>query len=121
MYLIDSNIIIYASIPENKSLRELIKEHSPYISVISKVEVLGYHALKEQEKTFLKEFFDASLLISLSGSIIERAIELRQKKKMTLGDAIIAGTALENNLTLLTRNIPDFKGIDDIKLSNPME
>ena len=121
MYLIDSNIIIYASIPEHKFLREFIKSHSPYVSIISKIEVLGYHNLKNQEKIFLKEFFDTSFLINISDNIVERAIKLRQKKKMTLGDTIIAATALENNLTILTRNVSDFKGISYIKLSNPME
>lgn len=39
---------------------------------------------------------------------------------MSLGDAIIAATALENDLTLATANIKDFKHIEGLKLINPM-
>ena len=41
--LIDSNIIIYAAMPEHQMLRDLIAEHAPAVSAVSYVEVLGYH------------------------------------------------------------------------------
>ncbi|MEH2372309.1 hypothetical protein [Nostoc sp.] len=40
---------------------------------------------------------------------------------MTLGDAIIVGTALVYRLTLITRNIDDFRWITQLKLWNPFE
>jgi predicted nucleic acid-binding protein len=45
----------------------------------------------------------------------------RQYKKLKLGDAIIAATALVNNLTIITRNTSDFKNITDIKVVNPFD
>jgi len=40
---------------------------------------------------------------------------------MTLGDAIIAGTALAYRLTLMTRNTDDFRWIAELKLLNPFD
>jgi toxin FitB len=40
---------------------------------------------------------------------------------MTLGDAIIAGTALVYELTLVTRNIDDFRWIAELNLLNPFD
>jgi toxin FitB len=45
--LIDSNVIIYAAKPEHQELRRFIARHAPAVSVISYVEVLGYHRLTE--------------------------------------------------------------------------
>ena len=40
---------------------------------------------------------------------------------MTLGDALVAGTALAHNLTLVTRNTTDFAWIAGLTLLNPFE
>ncbi|MBG1271313.1 hypothetical protein [Nostoc sp. WHI] len=41
--------------------------------------------------------------------------------RVTLGDAIIAGTPLVSRLTLITRNIDDFRWITQVRLWNPFE
>ncbi|XVE12228.1 MAG: hypothetical protein HCA05_05555 [Dolichospermum sp. DET68] len=41
--------------------------------------------------------------------VIEQGVRLKQIKKISLGDAIIAGTALVYDLTVVTRNIDDFR------------
>lgn len=38
---------------------------------------------------------------------------------MSLGDAIIAGTALAYGLPLMTRNVADFDWIDSLEILNP--
>lgn len=43
MILLDSNILIYAGQLEHDRLREWIVSIEPAYSIISKVEVLGYH------------------------------------------------------------------------------
>jgi hypothetical protein len=58
--LLDSNLIIYASQPQHGALRRLIVREAPYVSVISKVETLGYHGLGENEQRVLEAFFDAA-------------------------------------------------------------
>ena len=117
----DSNSIIYFSIKkEFPKLRQLIAEHSPAVSAISYIEVLGYHQLAESDKQDFMEFFKIARLIYISQAIAEQAVELRQKRKMSLGDSIIAATAIADDLTLITANIADFKWISNIKLLNPL-
>jgi uncharacterized membrane protein len=48
--ILDSNIIIYAAQPAHYSLRQFIQEHVPTVSVISYIEVFGYHRLVAEER-----------------------------------------------------------------------
>ena len=48
--LLDSNIIIYAAQPKYSELRRFIAEHTPAVSAVSYVEVLGYHHLTEPDR-----------------------------------------------------------------------
>ena len=40
---LDSNVIIFATQPKHADLRAFIAQHSPSVSAVSYVEVLGYH------------------------------------------------------------------------------
>jgi len=119
--LLDSNIIIYAIQPDFSQLRELIAEHSPAVSAVSYVEVLGYHQLTAEDKQDFVDFFDAAEILSISQPVLDKATDLRQKRRMSLGDSIIAATAILNNLTLVTANTKDFTWIPDLNLLNPLE
>ncbi len=48
--LIDSNLIIYAALPEYRELRRFIFEHDPSVSAVTYVEVLGYHRLTDRQR-----------------------------------------------------------------------
>ncbi len=119
--LLDSNIIIYSAQPENAHLRELIAEYVPAVSALSYLEVLGYHLLKEEQRQYFEEFFQVAQVLAISQDVLNQAVILRQQKRMTLGDAIIAGTALVYRLTLITRNTDDFRWITQVRLRNPFE
>ncbi|MEN9447439.1 MAG: hypothetical protein RJA25_729 [Bacteroidota bacterium] len=83
--LLDSNIIIYTAQPEYKKLLDFLStEEGITISIISKIEVLGYHKLTDFEKENFELFFNAISTIRLSDEIVDEAIKLRQNKKMTL-------------------------------------
>ncbi len=119
--ILDSNIIIYSTKPEYNFLREFIAENSPSVSAVSYVEVLGYHRLTVEEKELLEQFFSSTRILPISKKAITKAVGLRQTKKMTLGDALIAATALVNNAVLVTNNTADFDWIAELKLFNPLE
>ncbi len=121
MYLIDSNIIIYSANKSFDYLRPIIKDENSYVSLISKLEVLGYKNLDEKSKIYFENVFYTLNNIDLESDIIELAINLRQKKKLSMGDSIIAATALKYNFELLTRNISDFDWIKGINLKNPIQ
>lgn len=55
----------------------------------------------------------------VSQTVIENAVTLRQQRKMSLGDAIIAATALEYRQTLVTRNVKDFEWVEGLKVVDP--
>jgi predicted nucleic acid-binding protein len=119
--LIDSNIIIYAAQAQHVDLRAFIAKRTPAVSAISYVEVLGYHRLTEQERQHFEAFFAAAPLLPLTREILDRAVKLRQLKKITLGDSLVAATALVHGLTLVTRNTKDFDWISNLSLLNPFE
>ena len=118
--LIDSNLIIYSVQPEFDELREWLMEAMPKYSVISRVEVLGFHRFQANEKQALVKVLDNFEMLYLSSSCYELAISLKQQRKMSLGDALIAASCLEQGLTLATRNTDDFAWIDELNLVNPL-
>lgn len=119
--LADSNILIYATQPAHESLRRWLAETLPKVSIISKVEILGYHKLHAAEKSLLTELLDSLELIYLTPATYEIAIQLRQQRKITLGDALIAATSLERGYALATCNTGDFAWISELKLINPLD
>ena len=118
--LLDSNLIIYATRPERGALRAFIAEHAPKVSVVSKVETLGYHRLSYRELRRLTAFFEAAEVLGVSNAVVDAAIQLRQQRKMTLGDALIAGTALTSDLRVATHNTQDFEWIDELDVIDPL-
>ncbi len=119
--LLDSNIIIYAGKPDYQKIREFISGIKPAVSAVSYVEVLGYQRLSVKEKKYYEEFFSLVPVLPLSWEILKKAVEIRQLRKTTLGDSLVAASALEFNLTLVTRNVNDFTGISGLTVLNPFE
>lgn len=118
-YLIDSNILIGFTgnlLPEliHKSISDILDEDFN-ISFISKIEVLGYHSANEAWYNFINQ----AVIITPNDEIIEQTILIRKLSKIKIPDAIIAATAIVNDLILLTRNIDDFKNIKGLKFENP--
>jgi len=118
-YLIDSNILIEfvgKLLPEATvaSLSTII-DTDFNISFINKIEVLGHHSADEGWINFVNQ---ASIIIA-DDDIIEKTIQIRKKHKIKIPDALVAATAVVNDLILLTRNTQDFKGIEDLEIENP--
>ena len=96
------------------------KEIEACYASITAIEVLGYHNITAAEEYRLTQILDAYESIELTDAIIAKAIELRQLKNMSLGDAIIAATAIELKCTLWTVNESDFKNLEGLKVYNPL-
>lgn len=121
-YLVDSNIFIYATKPGDTIASLLLMDTADfYFSSITRIEVLGYNKLESKVKFALEQVFSAGTELALSRDIVEKSIELRQEKMMSIGDVIIAATAILHDITLLTRNIDDFKHLNNLLLENPYE
>ncbi len=118
MVLLDTNIFIYLA---NETLqRQLVQNIDIMFASISKIEALGYGQITAIEKDYLEQLFAECQQCDLSEPIIGLAIKLRLRKKMSLGDAIVAATALENDSELWTANMDDLAGIDNMRLFNPL-
>jgi predicted nucleic acid-binding protein len=118
--IFDSYLIIYAAKPEFPGLRRLIATESPAVSAVSMVEVLGYHKLSDADRVHFEQFFKAALVLPISDAVVGRAIRLRQSRKMSLGDSLIAATALEFGHELNTHNVKDYDGIPDLVVKDPI-
>jgi predicted nucleic acid-binding protein len=68
----------------------------------------------------LQQFFAACHVLPVTDAVVARAIELRQGRKMALGDALIAATALEMGRELLTHNSKDYEGIAGLVVIDPI-
>jgi len=54
----------------------------------------------------------------LTDDIVKKTIQIRQKRKVKLPDAVIASAAIVNGLTLISRNTKDFKNIPNLEIVN---
>ena len=120
MKLLDSNVLINSAKPEHTSLKELFKEIGVSVSEMTRLEVLGFGELTEEQETFFTAVFGVVRVIPVSREVIDKAIVLRRTKKMKVGDAIIAATAAVNSLELITSNVKDFTHVVEIKTTNPI-
>lgn len=122
-YLIDTNILIYYfanQIPKKEiSKIEVIFEGSFNVSIITKIEFLGWN--KHTENGFLKskEFINNANVFNINDEISDSTIEIRRETNVKLPDAIISATALYNNLILITRNEKDFERVKNLEIYNP--
>ncbi len=118
MICFDTNIVIYIA---NGTLGEDVVGEEPIICPsIVHIESLGYPTIRSIEEQRVRELLSTLTTMPLSDSVIVLAIKLRQAKKMSLGDAIVAATAIENNSQLWTANTKDFSHIDGLIVFNPL-
>lgn len=118
MIVLDSNVFIYLA---NGTLdRQIIANDDIAHASVTEIETLGYWNIRANELHFLGALFTESESLRLTDEVVDRAIKLRQTKNISLGDAIVAATALENDCVLWTVNVDDFAHIDELKLHNPL-
>jgi hypothetical protein len=120
-YLIDTNAVIdYLSkkLPDSgMKLMNTIIDDMPGVSVITKIEVLGFNA-PEEHYQLLSGLMNDVLVMELSDSVADESIDIRKKHKTKLPDAIIAATAIVHKLTLVTSD-NDFSDIEKLQVINP--
>lgn len=125
-FLFDSNIVIYylagLDLPDFALERlDEICQSGHQVSVISKLELLGYNFTSADDEDNTTEFINKSITYPFDKGIENETIRIRKNTKVKLADAIIAATAIVNDLTLLTRNVGDFKNVPGLKIENPFD
>ena len=121
-FLIDTNVVIDVLgnvMPQN--IKQKVLQMPPVISAVTYMEALGWHQATSSQLRILKKFMEAATILPIEQPVMETTVWLRQQKKIGLGDAIIAATAIVYNKVLVTRNVSDFKSIDGLVIFNPWE
>jgi toxin FitB len=117
MIVLDTNIFIYLA---NGTLGiQAIKNTDLAFPSSVKIEALGYAQITVAEQSYLEALFAECQQLELEEPVIQRAIRLRQQQKMSLGDSIVAASALEYDCELWTANEEDFAHIEGLRIHNP--
>ncbi len=94
---------------------------APIFSIITKIESLGFQKITDIESKAINNMLNTGELIYIDHDIAQQTIDLRQKLKIKTPDAIIAATALVNDVELWTANTSDFSNVKGLKLHNPLK
>ncbi|CAN5434894.1 type II toxin-antitoxin system VapC family toxin [soil metagenome] len=121
-YLIDTNVIsdyFSASLPANgTALMDRAIDAVPKFSVITQIELLCWETDATTTQS-VKDFIEDSSILEITSDVIAHCVRLRKGKKIKTPDAIIAATALANDLILISRNRSDFKNIQGLHVIDP--
>lgn len=125
-YLWDTNTAIYylqQQFPPGaeKFMDSVVQENQPSISAITEIELLCWKAPTKKDLEVLHNFINDAFIIELEQPVKLKTAEIRKAHHIKLPDAIIAATAIIYDLHLLSRNVADFKKINDLKIINPWE
>ena len=124
-YLLDTNTIIdYIGdkLPTSAALAmDEIIDSQLNTSIVARIEALGFNG-EAAEMQKLTHFLQLAKVYYADDPIAEKTIELRkQYRKLKLGDALIAATALVEGFILISRNTKDFQNIAGLTCLNPYD
>jgi hypothetical protein len=123
-WLLDSNVLIdaLAGLPHGvRVLREARKrpEVSVLYSAITRIEVLGFPNLSEQEEAAARRLLNEFEEVAVSNAVVERTIQIRKLVRIKTPDALIAASADTAQALVVTRNTSDFQRVPGLTVVHP--
>ena len=105
-------------------LADHLRGHRPFVagadvlhvSAVTRAELFSGRGAEERR---IRRLLEAMTDLPVDAAVAERAGRLPRGSARRLPDALIAATALEHRLTLVTRNIRDFEGIRGLRVREP--
>ncbi len=119
--IFDTDIFIWTQRGNKKAAKLMEKAEEKYLSIQTYMELFQCAKNKTQHK-YVKDFLTSFgfIVLSLTENIGHRASiyveEYTLSSNLRSGDAIIAATAVENNMILSSSNVKHFKVIKELKL-----
>ncbi len=119
--IFDTDIFIWAERGNEKAAKLMEKTEEKFLSIQTYMELLQCAKNKTQHK-HVKDFLSSFgfIVLPLTENIGHRASiyveEYTLSSSIRSGDAIIAATAVENNMALSSSNVKHFKVIKELKL-----
>ena len=117
----DTDILIWVQRGNEKAARLIEKDIDRHLSVQSYMELLQGAKNKTHHK-YVKDFISdfAFSILPFTENIGHRALiyveEYALSSNMRAGDAIVAATAVENNMKLVSSNVKHFKVVNELQL-----
>jgi len=117
--LLDSNIVIYGTDPGDTVVRRFVSARITYVSIVTVIETLGYRGITPPQEAATRLLLDSMGEFGVTDEVADLAIALRQSRKISLADSVIAATALVYTLPVATRNTKDFSWVGGLVLIDP--
>jgi len=117
-YIADTNALIYL-LAGNTCMKPYLNKRLG-LSIISEIEMLSFSGITVSEEKCIQSMLKECSVIPLNEGIKNQTVTLRRRYEIKIPDAIVAATAMECKLPLLTAD-KNFRQIEllDLILLNP--
>jgi predicted nucleic acid-binding protein len=121
-YLLDNNAIskFFSGLLPNEGMEFIafVIDQTPIVSVITEIEALSWINPDKSKEQLMKSFVEDATILALIPEVVAKCVSIRRSRKIKIPDAIIAATAIVNNLTLITSD-SDFQNIQGLNVIDP--
>jgi predicted nucleic acid-binding protein len=120
-YLLDTNVVIeFFGGRLSPQAHTFIGTAYTSLSVITHIELFSKNEIPQEEKDLLTTYITAANIYNqINTAIVTCAIKIRKEYKIKVPDAIIAATAMSNDMYLISSNKKDFAKINGLKFIDP--
>ena len=122
-FLLDTNAVLDFLKGEKKIttiFKTEMKDKPRFVSEITRMELLGYPDISSDEETTINEFLSLVEILPCDEIVVNKVIQLRRMtKRIKLSDAIIAATAIEYHLVLVSRDSVFNLSLPELQVINP--
>jgi predicted nucleic acid-binding protein len=122
-FLLDTNSLIYyfQGASQMDAVFQRIEQGTarPAVSIITVVELLGYHGLTRHDETRIRTLLSRFAVLAVDERVAAQAVILKRRHRLKTPDAIVAATALVEKACLVTRDGALLDKVREIETLNP--